>query len=29
VTWYQTKPFELDELAMIIERILATVDDEW
>ena len=29
VTWYQTKPFELDELAMIIERILATADDEW
>ena len=29
VTWYQTKPFELDELAMIIERILAAVDDEW
>ncbi|MGD9497102.1 MAG: response regulator transcription factor [Armatimonadota bacterium] len=29
VTWYQTKPFELDELAMIIERILATVDEEW
>lgn len=29
VTWYQTKPFELDELAMIIERILATVDDDW
>jgi len=28
VTWYQTKPFELDELAMIIERILATVDDD-
>lgn len=27
VTWYQTKPFELDELAMVIERILATVDD--
>ncbi len=29
VTWYQTKPFELDELAMIIERVLATVDDDW
>jgi len=29
VTWYQTKPFELDELAMVIERILATVDDDW
>lgn len=29
VTWYQTKPFELDELAMIIERILATADDTW
>ncbi|MEA3403001.1 MAG: response regulator [Armatimonadota bacterium] len=29
VTWYQTKPFELDELALVIERILATVDDEW
>lgn len=28
VTWYQTKPFELDELAMVIERILATVDDD-
>ncbi len=27
VTWYQTKPFELDELAMIIKRILATADD--
>ncbi len=23
VTWYQTKPFELDELAIVIERILA------
>lgn len=23
VTWYQTKPFELDELALVIERILA------
>jgi len=23
VTFYQTKPFELDELAMVIERILA------
>lgn len=29
VTWYQTKPFELDELALVVERILATVDDEW
>ncbi|MGC9320182.1 MAG: hypothetical protein ACP5KN_19270, partial [Armatimonadota bacterium] len=29
VTWYQTKPFELDELALVIERVLATVDDEW
>ncbi len=29
VTWYQTKPFELDELAMVIERILATQDDDW
>ncbi len=29
VTWYQTKPFELDELAMVIERILASVDDDW
>lgn len=29
VTWYQTKPFELDELAMVIERILATLDDDW
>ncbi len=29
VTWYQTKPFELDELALVIERILATVDDDW
>lgn len=28
VTWYQTKPFELDELAMVIERILTTVDDD-
>jgi DNA-binding response OmpR family regulator len=28
VTWYQTKPFELDEIAMVIERILATVDDD-
>lgn len=27
VTWYQTKPFELDELAMIVERILASVED--
>jgi len=23
VTWYQTKPFELDELALVIDRILA------
>ena len=23
VTWYQTKPFELDELALVIERIMA------
>ena len=23
VTWYQTKPFEPDELTMVIERILA------
>ena len=23
VTWYQTKPFEPDDLAMVIERILA------
>ena len=29
VTWYQTKPFELDELAMVIERILATTDEDW
>jgi len=29
VTWYQTKPFELDEIAMVIERILATIDDDW
>lgn len=29
VTWYQTKPFELDELAMVIERILSTMDDDW
>ena len=29
ITWYQSKPFELDELAMVIERILATVDDSW
>lgn len=29
ITWYQTKPFELDELAMVIQRILATVDDDW
>jgi DNA-binding response OmpR family regulator len=29
ITWYQTKPFELDELAMVIERLLATVDDDW
>lgn len=29
ITWYQTKPFELDELSMVIERILATVDDDW
>jgi DNA-binding response OmpR family regulator len=30
VTWYQTKPFELDEIAMVIERILASVeDDDW
>ncbi|MGI5817162.1 MAG: response regulator transcription factor [Armatimonadota bacterium] len=28
VTWYQTKPFELDEIAMVIERILATIGDE-
>ncbi len=28
VTWYQTKPFELDELAMIVERILASVEDQ-
>jgi len=28
VTWYQTKPFELDELALVIERILATVGEE-
>jgi DNA-binding response OmpR family regulator len=27
VTWYQTKPFELDEIAMVIKRILATVED--
>lgn len=27
VTWYQTKPFELDELAMVIERILETTGD--
>ncbi len=27
ITWYQTKPFELDELAMVIERILATAED--
>ena len=27
VTWYQTKPFELDEIAMVIRRILATVED--
>ncbi len=26
VTFYQTKPFELDELAMVIERILAAAD---
>lgn len=26
-TWYQTKPFELDEIAMVIQRILAS-DDE-
>jgi two-component system, OmpR family, alkaline phosphatase synthesis response regulator PhoP len=29
ITWYQSKPFELDELAMVIERILATVEDSW
>jgi len=29
VTWYQTKPFELDELAMVIERILSMQDDDW
>ncbi len=29
ITWYQTKPFELDELAMVIERLLATVEDDW
>jgi DNA-binding response OmpR family regulator len=29
VTWYQTKPFELDELAMVIERILTTTDEDW
>ncbi len=23
VTWYQTKPFELDELAMVVGRVLA------
>jgi DNA-binding response OmpR family regulator len=28
VTWYQTKPFELDELAMVIERILAAAGEE-
>ena len=29
ITWYQTKPFELDELAMVIERILSSVGDDW
>ncbi|HUS80076.1 MAG TPA: response regulator [Armatimonadota bacterium] len=26
VTWYQTKPFEPDDLAVVIERILAISD---
>ncbi|MFW5867467.1 MAG: response regulator transcription factor [Armatimonadota bacterium] len=28
VTWYQTKPFELDEIDMVIKRILATVEGD-
>jgi len=28
VTWYQTKPFELDELALVIERILASTSGD-
>jgi len=28
VTWYQTKPFELDELAIVIERILEATGGE-